>query len=159
MTTPTTPPRPIITEAMKLAAAEQIIAKLDVVEFSAEDLADTYRHPMDGFDICMALSRDRIEMSRDDMEILDEMQDLVGDALKNAEYQWQQEHNIQPTLQPGTRVICRQGFGQSGKGTITGVYQYLAARYEVKEDGDPDSTRRLIVKFEDAQELDDAIEN
>lgn len=131
--------RPTVTDAMKLEAARQIATAND---WDVETIAAAYQHPMDGYELARELDRRHgWDLRRNDVDELDNMESLVRAQLEAAEKAWVTEHQIAPTLPVGTRIK---------QGVIAGVSEYLAARYKVKEDGDTDASRFLLVKFEDA---------
>lgn len=134
--------RPIVNDEMKMAAARELAAKMGLGENSAEDIAQEYRHHMDGFALAKALDKwCSWDTSREEMEALDEMDVLVGKALKAAERQWFADNNIQPPFPIGTQIT---------RGLITGIYEHDIGRYLVKENGCTKEGRHLIIKFEDA---------
>ncbi|WP_324731023.1 hypothetical protein [Pseudomonas paeninsulae] len=141
------PARPTVTEAMILAAAEVVAAKIDA---DAATIAEYYEHPTDGFELAKALDKwAGWDTAREDMEALDEVESLVRSALAAAEKQWFAEHDIQPPFPVGAKLQCRSGI----VGSIAGIYQYQPAYFEVKPDGQDDAasgSRRLLIKFEDA---------
>lgn len=140
-----TPPRPTVTPELKLQAAQVIAAKLDA---DAQTIADHYSLGMDGYQLARELDRSAYwDCTRDDVDVLDEMDLLVADLVEQAEREWAAEHNVQPNLPIGARIKFRHGTGE-----ITGIYEHIPARYLVREDGYDDSkdNRRAIVKFEDA---------
>lgn len=142
------PPRPTLTHDIILKAAQAVASRLRGRD--AEDIARHYRHPMDGFELCKELDKwERWGTTREDMDVLDEMEWLVSQALKDAEKEWQIENMITPPLPIGATIKC-----SSGVGTITGIDEYRAARYLVKPEGQDDSqsgNMRWIIKFEDAE--------
>lgn len=141
------PTRPTVTEAMILAAAEVVAAKIDA---DATTIAQHYCHPMDGYELAKELDKNACwDTTREDMEALDEVESLVRSALDTAEKQWFAENNIQPPFPIGARLQCRDEL----QGEITAIYEYQPAYFEVKPDGqDDDATgsRRLLIRFEDA---------
>ena len=131
--------RPTITDAMKLEAARQVA---EAVNGDAETIAAAYLHPMDGYELARELDRRYgWDLTRADVDELDNMESKVRRQLEAAEKAWAAKNSIEPTLPIGTRIT---------KGVITGVCEYLAARYKVKEDGDSEEGRFLLVRFEDA---------
>ena len=137
------PTRPVVTEDMIRQAAEVVATRLSA---NAEDIVSEYSYPMDGFELAKELMKwHNWDVSRDDLDILDEVDSLVEALLKEAEKQWFEQNNIQPPLPIGTHITL---------GEITGIYEYDVARYEVKElgqDGDENLLGRRIIKFEDAE--------
>lgn len=131
--------RPTVTDAMKLAAAQQVAKALNG---DAETIAQAYTHPMDGYELARELDRRYgWDLRRDDVDELDVMESLVREQLEAAEKAWVAECNVKPPLPIGTRIK---------QGVIAGVSDYSAATYKVKEDGDTVAGRFLLVRFEDA---------
>lgn len=140
------PKRPAITKAMILAAAEVVAAKIDA---DAETIAEHYAPGMDGFELAIELAKSAYwDVSRDDMEALDEVDWLVDAALREAEKEWAATNNHPAPFLIGDRVRCDV---RRETGTITGVSERLARTYEVKPDGQDDTatgSRRWLCKFE-----------
>ncbi|WP_156340851.1 hypothetical protein [Pseudomonas sp. NBRC 111124] len=133
------PPRPTATRKMILECCKPIAEKL---EADAEPLAQHYSRHMDGFDLCIELAKwADWDMQRDDIDTLDELGHLVDEAEREAVKTWFEEHNPQPPFAIGDSIK---------QGLITGIGSYSLACFEVKAEGQPD-TSRLIVKFEDAK--------
>lgn len=143
--------RPIVTQEMKLEAAQKLCSAVGWPANYAEDIAEQYGMHMDGFELAKALDqRCGWDTSRDDMDELDGMDSNVRELLKAAEKAWFEANNIQPPLPIGAKVNTPN----NGKGEITGIYQYDVARYEVKPIGQDDAAtgnRRFIINFEDAE--------
>jgi hypothetical protein len=139
--------RPAVTLEMIAAAAEIVAAKIDG---DASEIAACYHHPMDGFELAKKLDAEMgWDTDRNDMDALDEVEILVSRALADAESKWLEASDIKPPLPIGSMLRC---YGNQ-VGTITGIYKYSAAAYEVKPDGQDDATsgnKRWIIKFEDA---------
>ena len=66
---------------------------------------------------------------------------MVHDILRKAGLQWEKECEIKTPLPVGTMTT---------RGEITGIYEHEAACYLIRENGETDESRRLIVRFEDA---------
>ena len=133
------PPRPAATREMILECCKPIAAKL---EADAETLAQHYSRHMDGFELCMELAKwAGWDMQRDDIDTLDELDCLVYEAERKAVRAWFEEHQPQPPFAIGDTIK---------EGVITGISTYSPACFEVKIEGEPDTTRRII-KFEDAK--------
>ena len=56
--------------------------------------------------------------------------------------EWVRENNIQPQFPVGSFIT---------RGEITGLFEHDAACYLVRQPGDTDTTRRHIVRFEEAK--------
>ena len=131
--------RPKVTKEMILDAATKVAERLDG---DAETIAEYYEHPMDGYQLAKELDRHAYwDLTMSDVEELDGMSGIVNSLLANAEKQWFAENDIQPPLPIGSTIT---------QGVIDGIYQHAPARYLVKETGDTQEGRFLIVKFEDA---------
>lgn len=134
------PPRPIVTEAMIQEAASEVVQKVSYI--SVMDIVSHYRHPMDGYDLAMKLNMyEGCDVSREDMETLDEVESYVRHALKEAEKAWFETYDIQPPLPIGARIK---------QGVIAGICDHYVATYEVKENGCTQDGRYLLIKFENA---------
>jgi len=139
--------RPRVTDDMILEAAKQVAARLDG---NAEDIAQQYRHPMDGYELAKELERwCSWDVQRSDIDELDSMEYLVRDLHEKAEKQWVAENGITPALAIGAKIK---------RGTICGVDDHRAAYYLVKENGCTQEGRYLLLKFEVAEADVDAID-
>ena len=76
-----------------------------------------------------------------DVEALDYMDCEVRNIHRAACLSWVLENNIQPPLPIGTMTT---------RGEITGISTHDAASYLIRENGETNESRRLIVRFEDA---------
>ena len=131
--------RPVVTDEMIRHAAEIVAPK---VQGNVDDLADTYSHSMDGYDLAKQLERECFwDVSRDQMEQLDEMECIVDDLYRSAEKAWFEDNDIQPPFPVGTKIK---------EGVIKGIYEYMPAYYQVKKYGCTDEGTHLLIKFEDA---------
>lgn len=134
------PPRPTVTESMIQEAASEVVEK--VSDISVMDIVRHYRHPMDGYDLAMKLNMyEGFDISREEMETLDEVESCVRHTLKEAEKAWFEAYDIQPPYPIGTRIK---------QGVIAGISDYDVATYEVKENGCTQDGRYLLIKFENA---------
>ena len=134
--------RPQVTEDMIQQAADVVAPKL---EADAESIVQAYSHPMDGYELAKALERECLwDVSRDDMEMLDEVESIVSSLYRNAEKEWFDSNDIQPPLPVGTEIK---------QGVIKGIYEYMPAYYKVKEHGCDDPSRHLLIKYEDAESV------
>jgi hypothetical protein len=139
--------RPVITVELIKMATESFCAEHN---FNEEMIAEVYFsvYPADGFELALALINEcGWDVSREDMETLDQIEYLVRDELKQREKRWAADNNITPPLEIGTMTTL---------GEITGIYSFGVARYEIKLHDQDDSIRfiRQIVKFEDAIQED-----
>ena len=141
-------PRPKIDDAMELEAARIVAQKIGKGAQPAT-IAEHYRFPMDGYELARELERNEMwDVTRQEMETLDEMDGLVSRAERKAEKEWFERNQPQPTLPVGTRLKLRDGTGE-----ITGVSTSSPAKYEVKMDGHDDERSgwmRRLINFEDA---------
>ena len=133
----------MITEAAKITAEQ--VSGITEKEELAVSIAENYRPYIDGFELGKALDSEgwRIDvMAVDDLDCMD---NNVRELLRAACKQWAEENDIQPPLPVGTMI---------DEGEITGIYEHDAACYLVKLHGEDDSsTRRRIIKFEDAKKV------
>jgi hypothetical protein len=135
--------RPEITVDLIEKATENFCATHN---FNKETIVNAYSHihPADGFELSKSLMDDYgWDISREEMEELDEIEGLVDDELKEREKRWVIENKIRPPFEIGSMTTL---------GEITGLYSFGVARYEIKLHGQDDSKgfSRQIVKFEDA---------
>lgn len=140
------PPRPIATKEMILTAAQVVAEKIGA---DAETIAEHYRPGMDGYELAKELDNwAHWDTGREDMEALDEVDWLVNAAVFKAEKEWVAEHNIQPPVPLGARVLCDV---RNEVGTIDGICEHRAAAYLIKPDGQDDAAcgnRRWVCLFE-----------
>lgn len=137
--------RPQITPEMILEAAKQLHG---FEPDDAETISKYYYYGQDGYQLARQLDRRACwDLSMPEVQELDQLSSIVDHLLQVSERQWVADNNIQPTLLVGTRIK---------QGIITGVCPYAAARYQVKEDGETNPGHFLLVKFEDAEVVDDA---
>jgi hypothetical protein len=148
----TPPPPPKRTPELIKAAIRQWIAKHKFwpnrdADETVENIASCYLWGMDGYELAKELDNDcGWSITTEDVDTLDAVGLVVGRALKEARKAWAEQHNIQPPLPIGTRIIKLGCW----RGTIAGICEYTPAAYRVKEDGCTYAGRHLIVKFEDA---------
>lgn len=154
-----TEPRPKFSPEIAKIAAADIVSRLirsgHLTDEDREDrIAELAKHGgryADGFEIAKSLENDAwwdcdFQMT----EILDGYGSAVYRAIECAEKAWAERVKPQPPLPVGARVSLPRG--RSGK--ITGIYEYGAAKYLVKVDGEadakPPTNSRQIINFEDA---------
>lgn len=134
--------RPKVTQEMIAQAAQQLAKEYG---WNASQVADVARHwcsHMNGYELAKDLDMLcgwTIEVS--DVEALDCMDHEVREIHRAACLAWAKEHNIQPPLPIGTMTT---------RGEITGISTHDAASYLIREHGETNESRRLIVRFEDA---------
>lgn len=132
--------RPKISREIVIKAAERIA---DDVGVSAATIANYYRNGMDGYELARALeSYEVCDMTMHEAEALDCMDMHVSELLAAAEKKWAEDYNIQPPLPIGAKIA---------QGVISGISEYGAAKYLVKENGCTQENRWLLVNFENAQ--------
>lgn len=120
------PPRPTLTQEMILEAARSVAEAIGTPE--AEDIARYFSPGMDGYRLARELEENALrDITMEDVEALDAMDEQTRSILARAERQWEAEHNIRPPLPTGARIRWADHTG-----TITGIYLYGAARYLVK---------------------------
>ncbi|OPX57052.1 hypothetical protein SAMN02745127_02088 [Oceanospirillum multiglobuliferum] len=131
--------RPDVTDEMIRHAAEVVAQK---VKGDVGSIVEAYCHPMDGYELAKRLERECFwDVSRDDMELLDEMEGIIDDQHQAAEKEWFESNDIQPPFPIGTKIK---------EGIIKGIYEYRPAYYQVKEYGCTDPNRHRLIKFERA---------
>lgn len=135
--------RPKVTQDMIAEAAKQLAANNGWDADQAADVAKAYHSHMDGYTLAKELeSRCLWDISVSDVEALDCMDSEVREIHKAVCLGWAKAHDIQPPLPIGTLTT---------HGEITGIYEYDAACYLIRENGETNESRRLIVRFEDAK--------
>jgi len=134
--------RPKVTHEMVLAAAQNLALENKWDAVMAGELADVYESHMDGYELAKELeSSYSWDISVMDVEALDYMDCEVRNIHRDACLSWVLETNIQPPLPIGTMTT---------RGEITGISTHDAASYLIRENGETNESRRLIVRFEDA---------
>lgn len=146
------------TEEIKTAAATEVAQELlkcghledSELGQAIKDLCNMSCND-DGYEIAKELDDRyywdcRMEM----VDVLDGYGWAVRKRIEAAEKSWAEDNNITPPIPVGSRVTMERR-GESG--TITGVYEYGAAKYLIAIDGDKGAKeptrRRSIVNFED----------
>ncbi|WP_415912495.1 hypothetical protein [Neptuniibacter sp. QD37_11] len=131
--------RPKITPEMIQTAAKQVA---NAVKGNVDDIVDCYFYSMDGFELGKSLERRGWDVDAEMISELDNMNYFVGTEHEKACRQYFEENNIQPPFAVGDKIK---------QGEITGICDYSAGKFLVLEpDQVPESTRRLLVNFEDA---------
>lgn len=134
--------RPTVTEEMIEQAAQKLALNNEWNEDNVADIVKFYRINMDGYELAKRLeSHAGWDITVFDVDALDCIDSVVHDILRMAGLQWEKECDIQPPLPVGTMTT---------RGEITGIYEHEAACYLIRENGETDESRRLIVRFEDA---------
>ena len=142
-------PRPKINSEMELDAAKTVAAKMGVADIdgTAESICAEYLYPMDGFELAKKLDRYQSwDTSREDMELLDELDLHVSRSLRKAEKEWFERNNVKPPHPIGSRVKWR-----TITGVVEGIYEHGHGQYLVKPDISTIGDGRYIVNFEDVQ--------
>lgn len=135
--------RPKVTQEMIVQAAQKLAAENRWDADQAAEVAAEYRTHMDGYQLAKELdSRHGWRISVMDVDALDCMDSEVREIHRAACLAWAKEHDVQPPLPIGTMTT---------RGEITGIYEHDAAYYKVREPGETNDSRRLLVKFEDAR--------
>lgn len=138
--------RPTVSQEMKLQAAVQMCADLKRKDWEASDIASSYRQGMDGYELAKELeSHHWWEISADDVGDLDTMGTYVSEIHKAVCIEWAAANNIQPPLPIGTTIK---------RGVIAGLCEHEPATYLVRQHGETNDKRFLLVKFEDATAVD-----
>lgn len=144
------PVRPSHTDAMIEAAVQKIATRTSI---DAVHILREYRYPMDGFELAKELIRDHIDVDRDDIDELDNIDYEVRRQVDEAVREWVKQHDIKPPLPLGTKVMDRY----RGEFTIEEI-DLENAKYGLKrvgQDDEKENRRRLIVKYEDAVAITD----
>lgn len=164
--TMTTNPRPTrLTDAMKLAAATDLVAdmiKSHDLEENQRDGAvrDIVQHAtahMDGYELAKVLD-DRCMWSCDlgMAEALDGYSAAARKQLEIAQKAWFETEQPAQPAEAGQRIAFKWG-GQQHTGTVGEVWAHGVAQFAVKVDGDDmadaSSQRRAIVDWEDCRLL------
>ena len=141
--------RPKMTRELIAAAAAEFCARNGWDTDQARDLARVYRGGyMDGYELAKALDSECGWMpTAQDVETLDCFGGEVREAHRQACIAWARDNNVQLPLPIGTMTT---------RGEITGVSDYDGATYLIREPGDKDASRRLLVLFEDARAVESA---
>jgi hypothetical protein len=128
--------RPKLTEAQ---IKELVTENFNDLPFTVDEFVRNYCPSRDSFEIAKEIDRLGSSLSRDDLEVIEEICFVIEDGQKALEVEWAK--TIQPPYPVGT-VISR--------GEITGISDHRPATYEVRAPGMPDN-ERLLIKFEDAR--------
>lgn len=137
--------RPAVSEEMVEKVARELVGRMEDIDEdqAVKDIVDTYRHPMDGFELVTSLIKwEGWHATRDEMDILDEMDSRVRKEHKKACKVWAEENDIQPPYSIDTEIQ---------EGVIKGICKYDVARYLVKEHGCQQEGRHRLINFEDAR--------
>jgi hypothetical protein len=160
----TTNPRPTrLTDAMKLAAAADLVADMirnhDLEENQRDgavrDIAQHATAHMDGYELAKVLD-DRCLWSCDlaMADALDGYSSAARKQLDIAQKAWFEAEMPTAPAAAGQRIAFKWG-GQSHTGTVGEVWAHGVAQFAVKVDGDDmadtSSQRRAIVNWEDCQ--------
>ncbi len=135
--------RPKVTPEMITQAAQKLA---DENGWDAEQVGDVAKHWgafMNGYELAKELDTYcSWDIDVSDVEALDCVADAVREIHRQACLTWVKEYDVKPPLPIGTMTT---------RGEITGIYEHDAACYKVRENGETNESRRLIVKFEDAR--------
>ena len=135
--------RPKVTPEMIAQAAQKLAAGRGWDAEQVADVAKHWRSYMNGYELAKELDTYcGWDIDASDVEALDWMGTEVREIHRQACIAWAKEHDIQPPLPIGTMTT---------RGEITGVSQYDGACYLIREHGETNESRRLIVRFEDAR--------
>lgn len=134
--------RPVITTELILDTAKEFAARQSWTDEQAADLADVYSRHDDGYQLAKKLESTHCwDISVEGVETLDCFDNDVRSRHREVCAEWAKSNNIQPPHPIGTVTT---------RGEITGVSEYEPATYLIKEHGETNDSRRLLVKFEDA---------
>lgn len=135
--------RPKVTKEMIAEAAKKLAAENGWDADQAADVAKVYRSHIDGYELAKELESSCFwNITVMDVDALDGMDSEVREIHRAACLVWAREHDIQPPLPIGTMTT---------RGEITGIYEHDAACYLIRESGETNESRRLIVRFEEAR--------
>lgn len=163
-----TPLRPTrLTPEMAERAATRIVDNLIKEKHIEENqradaIRDIARHGAryphsDGYGLAKMLDeREGWDCNLDIAETLDGWSAACSEVIVQAQREWVAQHNIQPPLPVGSRVIARWG-REDHPGTIDEVYAYGIAQYCVKRDGET-TTSRMVVNFEDVRAMEEKVD-
>jgi len=135
--------RPKVTPEMIAQAAQKLAAENGWDAEQVADVAKCYRSHIDGYELAKELeSRCYWSISVMDVDALDCIDSEVREIHRAACLAWAKDHDVQPPLPIGTMTT---------RGEITGISTHDAAAYLIRENGETNEGRRLIVRFEDAR--------
>lgn len=139
--------RPKVTRELIAATATVFCDREGWDAHQESDLAGVCRNAnMDGYELAKALDSERGWMpTAQDVETLDNFGGEVREAHRQACIAWARDNNVQPPLPIGTMTT---------RGEITGVSEHYGATYLIRGHGCTQEGRRLLVRFEDARELE-----
>ena len=124
-------------------AAQKLAASSGWDAEQVTDVAKHWRSHRNGYELAKELDTYcGWEIDVSDVEALDCIDSEVREIHRAACLAWAKEHDVQPPLPIGTMTT---------RGEITGISTYDAAAYLIRENGETNESRRLIVRFEDAR--------
>ncbi|EMD1175032.1 hypothetical protein VP758_001548 [Vibrio harveyi] len=108
-----------------------------------DSLMKHWEEEVDVYELAKDFEKDGWKVNFDFVSKLENVSGYVDAALKAHIDEWAEVHDIALPYAIGTQLDV---------GVITGVWEYYPATYKVLECGEsPESTRRLLIKFEDAK--------
>lgn len=135
--------RPKVTPEMIAQAAQSLAAENGWDAEQVADVAKHWRSYMNGYELAKELDTYcGWEINVSDVEALDCIGSEVLEIHRAACMAWAKENDVQPPLPIGTMTT---------RGEITGISTHYAAAYMIRETGETNECRRLIVRFEDAR--------
>ena len=132
-----------IEKAAQMTASQTCNIEQNDVSDLAKDIARSYHHHMDGYQIAKRMEDFGWDVDAMFVENMDDMGANVSTCHDEEQRLWAEQTNPQPPYQIGAKTT---------KGEITGIYEYGAAKYTIKPPGQDDAKTghwRLIVNFED----------
>lgn len=137
--------RPTVTDEIVREAATFVLKTADDDEIDA--IVKIYNHPMDGCAIARELECELCaDYTTNDVLNFDRISDRVDDRLREYEWQWAREWNIQPPYPDGTAIMQGIIYDVCSYHPATyRVVEYRVAEYRITAPGG-----FLLVKFEDA---------
>jgi hypothetical protein len=135
--------RPQVTRDMIAQAARSLATSNGWDDRQVQDVVKHWRSHMDGYALAKELDTYcGWVIDTSDVEALDGLSSDVREIHRRACISWAREQKIQPPLPIGTMTT---------KGQITGISEYDGACYLIREHGETNESRRLVVRFEDAR--------
>ena len=146
--------RPVITDAMRLQAAEQLVEDMvksgliepDQITGSAADIVEATRwERYDGFKIARELERNcHWDCDMQIAEAMEGFNGLIQSIYDTAEKQWAADNPSEPAFGEGATVIWR-----GNPATIHGVCEYRPQSYKVRQGEMSNPTSYYVVPFEE----------
>ena len=138
----TPPPRPKVDQTIIASAANLLCQQHGWPNEHACDIAAAYRSHLDGYELAKALESDHSwDINAETVAQLDDMSHLVRSALRDACITWAKTYAIAPPHPVGTMTT---------RGEITGISDHEPATYLIRQHGETNPNRSLLIAFEQA---------